>query len=188
MNRRGFIGAIGDDLPSIIPLVIALLLFFSIFSSTLTTFNNRNQVFDQRTETITVARELKGNSMILNVSHFADNCDKVKIRPRAYSFAAAIYPANHPVTEIAAYEDDSGRLIGINEQAYIYGSESPSEFIGTKDSSSDKYFCQYIRVWDRPFTGNERNFIVRYYPVAVQTRDDEGRTIIKPATLALVVW
>ena len=45
-SRKGFIGPIGDDLPSIIPLVFALIVFFSGFYLTMNVFESKQNDFD----------------------------------------------------------------------------------------------------------------------------------------------
>jgi hypothetical protein len=189
-NNKGFIGSVGDDLPSIIPIVIALLLFFSVFSSTLTTYNNRNAEFRQRIETISIARELKGNSLLLGSAVFEDSCKFAKIRPRAYSFLAAVYPANHPVGEIFAYTDeDAGNFVAFNEEGVLKGSITNAfsdEYL--LDPADLDYICSYISVGSKEFSGKEKNYIIRFYPVAVQMKDPNGSTIIVPAIMAMVIW
>ena len=189
-NSKGFIGAIGDDLPSIIPLVIALLLFFSVFSSTLNVYNSRNATFTQRIETISVARALKGSSLLIGTADFAENCKMAKLKPRPYSFIAAVYPANHPVGKIFAYDDD-GTFVSFNdaEDTIVEGSITNTALDAYDlDPAESFYICRYISVGAKEFTGKERNYLVRFYPVAIQTKDPNGNTIIKPGIMAMVVW
>jgi hypothetical protein len=167
---------------------VALLLFFSVFGSTLTAYNTRNALFAQKIETLSVARELKGNSLVLNIAHFEENCKEAKIRPRPYSFMVAIFPANHPADQIVVYEDDKGDTRAFNYAAIMEGSAEKGDPDYDKDPSEGQYFCEYLRVGETEFSGKEGNYIARFYPVAVQTRDPWGNVIIVPAIMAMVVW
>ncbi len=189
-NKKGFIGAIGDDLPSIIPIVIALMLFFSVFSSTLTTYNNRNADFRQKIEIISVARELKGNSLLLGTTSFEKSCNNIKIRPRSYSFIAAIYPANHDVGQIFAYNDSENYdFIPFNEKDIIQGSITNTSLDDYELDPSDKqYLCSYRSIGSGEFTGKQKSYIIQFYPVAVQKTDPFNNTLIVPAIMAVVVW
>ena len=185
--EKGFIGAIGDDLPSLVPIVIALLLFFLVFGAALTTYNTQNSDLRERIETLSVARVLKGNSLLPNAAQFEENCAKAKLKPRPYSFVAAVFQADHPIDEIAAY-NDGGDIIGFSEE-YMKGRVTdPGDEAYDSDNPDREYFCQYLRVGAREFTGNEPGYVIRFYPVAIQTRDSKDRVIIMPGVMAMVIW
>ncbi|MCX6803110.1 MAG: hypothetical protein NTY48_00905, partial [Candidatus Diapherotrites archaeon] len=94
VNKRGFIGPIGDDMPSLVPIVVALLLFFTIFTMTLTSYNNKNAYLRKQTDMTSIARELKGDTLILGVAQFDKRCNNLRLKKIPYNFVSAIYPTN----------------------------------------------------------------------------------------------
>jgi len=80
---KGFIGPIGFDLPSIMPIVFAIIVFFSAVSYSYTTVNEKNNVLDSIESSIKIADILKGNSYLFfdatdsgAKNKFASNCEK----------------------------------------------------------------------------------------------------------------
>jgi len=178
-SPRGFIGPIGDDLPSIIPIVVALLLFFTIFSVTLNSFNQKNDLQRRQIEMISIARELKGNSLIESLDQFTENCNSSKLEKRAYSFLAVIFQSNYEGAETIS--DLQQFVDGGNANEYMLGEDAA-------DGTGKKYFsCMYTRVGGMNFSGKEKNYFIRFYPVAVQTLW-RGDYLIVPAIMVVVVW
>ena len=65
---KGFLGPIGDDLPSLIPLVFGLIVFFTVFTQTFNTFDERNTTFRDALGVIRLSDILVGNSYIVSDS------------------------------------------------------------------------------------------------------------------------
>lgn len=189
-SARGFIGAIGDDLPSLIPIVFALLLFFTVFSATLSNYETKNAVFNEQVKMISVSRELKGDSLILDLNQFSQNCDAVRSERIPYNFMAGIY-----LVESAPFGTGLSNMIdcvspegqGFNERALL--SDPYKEGCSTESESLDcKYFCEYIRVGSKGFDCSQKNYVIKFYPVAVQTKLVGEHSVIAPAIMAMVVW
>ncbi len=78
LNWKGFIGPIGDDLPSLIPLIFALIIFFSAFTSSLNSFNSENSAISVKLEALKISRTLRGNGFVENFEQFQKTCETVK--------------------------------------------------------------------------------------------------------------
>ncbi|MCK4883910.1 MAG: hypothetical protein KAS30_03510, partial [Candidatus Diapherotrites archaeon] len=61
---KGFIGPIGFDLPSIMPIVFATIIFFSAVSYSYSTVNEKNNMLDSIESSIQIADVLKGDSYL----------------------------------------------------------------------------------------------------------------------------
>ena len=70
MLNKGFIGPIGDDLPSLIPLLFGLVMFFSTFTMTFSSFDARNTEFGYDVSVMRISRTLQSNSYIYNYNNF----------------------------------------------------------------------------------------------------------------------
>ena len=46
VNQKGFLGPIGDDLPSLIPIIFGLVIFFAVFNTGFQAFQNKSRDFD----------------------------------------------------------------------------------------------------------------------------------------------
>jgi len=198
-SGKGFIGPIGDDLPSLIPIVVALMLFFMVFSLTLNSYSYKNMIFSQHTELTSIARELKGDSLLLSVDQFTLRCDNAKLKRSSFSYMAAIYSANTEITN--ALDDFLKSKIGSASDA---GSFAPQgNFLLGKNSEREEkpFFCGYKKVGSGEFsvvTQNDpstdsarKKYSMRSYPVAVQselTVDGVKRTVIVPGVMVMVIW
>ena len=194
--QKGFIGPIGDDLPSLIPIVVALMLFFSIFSLTLNTYYTKNSVFDQQVEMTSVARELKGDSLILNVKQFQDRCTQVTSKRNPYSFMAAIYSAENTPDKFT--DDFITSTIGGPGEAAV---PSPNFLSEKVDDADQFYFCGYKKIGGNEFasaaTGKDpqKKYSFRAYPVAIQTIITQNingvpvpELVIIPGVMVMVIW
>ncbi len=187
LSKRGFIGPIGDDLPSLVPLVISLLLFFSIFTLTLDTYNSKNFFINKQIEMTSAAREIKGDSLILNIDQFMKKCRTVSGKNFPYNFMVGIYGADSDlrttVTDLLSLQDNGPDPNNPILSASLAG-------------SMQNYFCVYKHIGARPFSQNAKTtYLLRYYPVAVQqaiTRTVNGATVTEylviPGVMAMVVW
>jgi hypothetical protein len=181
VSQKGFMGPIGDDLPSLIPIVVALLLFFTIFSLTLNTYNTKNSDIRKQMDMTSVARELKGDSLILGINQFNSRCDSIKLKKFPYNFVAGIYSSESDLKSILA------DFVSMSQDESISDSDS-TDLLKSEDQG---FFCNYVKIGSNPFTGKERSYLLRYYPVAVQYTLSIGNSnqyVILPAVMAMVVW
>jgi len=192
MFKRGFIGPIGDDLPSLIPIVTGLVIFFSIFVLTLNTYNEKNNYLEKQIDMTSVARDLKGDSLILNWSQFNDRCSAMKVKRYPYSFIIAVYGANVDLTKVVQEFKDASLLTGeeinngVDEFSFL-----KQEIVG---GSTMSFYCNYLKIGGKEFSDNKRQYSIRFYPIAiqqpilVQTGTVTYQYLIVPAVMAMVVW
>jgi hypothetical protein len=180
-GKKGFIGPIGDDLPSLIPIMISLLLFFSIFSFTLNIYDAQNDEIRKHITMISVARSLKGDSLITDYELFNNKCAKIKEKKFPYSFMVAIYPATGNFETLTQDFAEAGEgNFSIN-------------FLRGKDEFDDSkpYFCKYRKLGNLEFSSKRQTFSPLPFPVAVQRERNIGGEdyyIIEPAVMHMVVW
>jgi len=70
---KGFIGSIGDDLPSLVPLFFALMIFFAALAFAFTTINNRNATINTYIDSLTIARSALGSGAYYNLTDFLNS-------------------------------------------------------------------------------------------------------------------
>jgi hypothetical protein len=190
-SKKGFIGAIGDDLPSLIPIVFALLIFFSAFTATLSIYNSENASVSTDMGMLSIARNLKGDSLVLNLSQFSDRCDNIRVPSYPYNFMVGIYSAEDDLTTVVSDFAES-EVTSDNEEG------SDNFLKGKKGTREEAFFCGYRKRGSKDFgdfAGGSDNireeYILRYYPVAVQTEVTIGGKdyfVIIPGVLAMIIW
>ncbi len=190
INSKGFIGAIGDDLPSLIPIVVALLLFFTIFALTLNSYTEKNIELKKNLSLLAISRDLKGDSLLLNVDQFRDRCTMVQNEIHEYNFRVAIY-SNEKLKELAElkeqvitdFKSDSFSELGGEFENFLTGLN--------KGSEQETYSCEYLRKGAKKLTDKKSNYLMRFYPVAVQTDmtiQESDYKLIVPAIMVMVIW
>lgn len=190
-SKKGFIGPIGDDLPSLVPIVVSLLLFFTIFSVTLNAFNSKNTELNKQTLMIATSRELKGDSIILSTEQFYERCDLVKLKYSPYSFITLIYPTDSELDQENPLDnvinDFSNIKIANDGKVDV---SSISNFVLKEEKNA--FVCAYKRKLGSDFTTKTRAYFLRYYPVAIQIKKTLGAYgeyyVTVPGVMAMVVW
>ena len=184
--EKGFIGAIGDDLPSLIPIVFALLIFFTVFTATLNAYNSENAAVGIERGMLSVARILKGDSLLLNVGQFQERCDSVRIQSYPYNFMIAVYKADKDLDDVL---DDFVRT----DTDGPYSKNFLSQEVNNDDIT---YFCGYRKIGAQNFGGQDldqsrEEYTLRYYPVAIQTKilvNGAEYYVIIPGIMAMIIW
>ena len=170
MLEKGFIGPIGDDLPSLIPVLLGLVIFFSTFTITFNAFDQRNTEFKTDIALMRIARVLQSNSYIYSHDKFNELCNEigtVKLRYVAMITSDAVEGKKvGNIFDIEAFRD-SGNL------EYICSNTSPPS-VHTPAAISD-----YITVQQASGT----KLVSRLYPIVAE--DDK---VVKPLHLVVVAW
>jgi hypothetical protein len=86
-QKKGFIGAIGDDLPSLVPIFFSLLIFFGTLAFVFVTLGDRNAYLEKYFESISISKEVLGSSFY---SGYVDFDQKVKTVNTTEKFAAGL--------------------------------------------------------------------------------------------------
>jgi hypothetical protein len=216
LNFKGFIGAIGDDLPSLIPVMVALLLFFSIFSFTLSAYNSRSMDLQKKIEMVSIARVLKGNSLILSLEQFRASCDSILSKKKAFSFAAGIYPVDSflsfsessssasssssssgssttaPTEKLDVIADMksiiSGIHVGPTAGIPYNGILTDTEYSMRVGKADDgMFFCSFKELGVTKIS--DKSYSTKFYPVAVQIKNEStGQFLTRPAIMVVVIW
>lgn len=169
-NARGFLGPLGDDLPSLIPLIFALIIFFSAFTSAFNTFDKRNSAFQAELEVSSIASAMRADSYIGGYDGFQERCKRITASDVKYKIG---------IIELPLRVDDGVSTINpLNPDFYSF------------PSGDDKFEC---RKNDTYPTENSRNIIVRVYPIALELKDDTKTLItsgfiVRPMLLVVITW
>jgi hypothetical protein len=180
LGRKGFIGPIGDDLPSLIPIVLSLLLFFSVFSFTLTNYDAKNSFLRQQMTLLSVARSLKGESIIVDYEAFENRCNNVREKKFPYNFMVGVYSSTADFSGVVNNFIVSGQ-----------GEISDSFLRGEKEGDYFPLFCKYRKVGSLEFSEKRKNYLLKFAPIAVQRKEtigDEEYHVIVPAVMVMVIW
>ncbi|MDO8647880.1 MAG: hypothetical protein Q7R70_05720 [Candidatus Diapherotrites archaeon] len=188
MRNKAFIGPIGDDLPSLIPIVFALTIFFASFNAALSTFDSKNNSFADDLDALKVARIMRSNGYIVNKENFDQLCGLVEVR--SLKFVAGLAEFNttpeDSLDPLKPYNftffEPSGLMKPIDQ--LFYGNASGNFYCtNLKDPSTfDSGVLQY------------KNAIVRTYPVILEKdrgTDAQGGKlgiIAAPMQLVVVAW
>ena len=159
-NEKGFLGPIGDDLPSLIPLVFALIIFFGAFGVTFGVFNSRGADFDLKIEALRISTDLKSNSYFASYAEFQELCDSISAKGIKFR----------------------GGLIELDQKLDIFAPEfytvhgsSPDDVNVFKCQNSDEELSRAGLAQQNP--------IVRDFPVALNEN-----FVVKPKGLVIIIW
>lgn len=189
MKTKGFLGPIGDDLPSLIPLLFALLIFFGTFSFSYSVFSRKNADFARDIDVLNISKVLKGTNYILSAKSFSDSCRSLNPTSLNYrAFVTNFYTApevyctqGHPcpvsLCSSAAFTCNNASLSDLR----VFDLE-PFELQGALGA-------QVLLCEKGEFPGDSSEFftnnpyISRIYPLVVE--DDK---IVKPMHMVVVAW
>lgn len=186
-NTKGFIGPIGDDLPSLIPLVFALAIFFAAFNNSISNFEQKNIGFSDDLDTLKIARVLRSNGYIINLENFQQLCSMVQVRN--VKFIAGI-------AELNLKAEDSMNPEKTYDYSFIdYSTGELREWdkLFRKDSATGEFFvCSNLKNPENDFTADVLQFkkaIVKVYPIILEKDRGNGLGIIaSPMQLVVVSW
>lgn len=108
-NQKGFLGPIGDDLPSLIPLVFALIIFFGAFGVAFSTFTQRGRDFDLQIEALRISNDLKGNSYFANYDQFKETCDSINAKGIKFRGGLVALDKQVDIFKTDFYKDKDGK-------------------------------------------------------------------------------
>ena len=180
-KQKGFIGPIGDDLRSLIPLLFALVIFFSTFSFAYNVFSQKNISFQKDLDVLTISRTLKGTNYISGLQSFNEICNT--LNPTGLNYKAFLtnfftarenYCSNQnnycpsppePISSLKIFE----------LKPYFINNDPAQQFLCEK--STDGYP-------DDPNDFFSRNtFVSKLYPVVL-----EDNRVVKPMHLVVIAW
>jgi hypothetical protein len=167
MLNKGFIGPVGDDMPSLTPLIFGLLMFFGAFTTAFTSFNQRNSDFSSDIEVLKISKQLESNGYIYSYENFQDLCNQ--INSTNIKFMAAI-------TSEAFERSNKSTIFEI----VFYG--TPNKFYCTNFESATPNPEQFKDIIDIPNL-SQKKVVSRVIPIVV-----EDNKIAKPMHLMVIAW
>ncbi len=175
-KQKGFLGPIGDDLPSLIPLLFALMLFFYVFTFTWNAFDQRGQLFDDALAAMRVGNTLKGNNYIRDFEAFQQRCVEAHSVKRV-KFMVGLLPLS-----TGPGQNFEGIDIETIEGEFF-------EIEGEDGAEGNKFICSNVDL-DEDSPGLESDSIViRSFPVALEFKNPTLNTFyVRPMLLVVVTW
>jgi len=164
LNIKGFIGPIGDDLPSLVPILIALTVFFAAFANTLQIFGDKSAQFDSDLGVMQVVRTLKSDNYMNGINEWEYLCNT--ITPKQFKYYGGI-------TE--------------NYANFALGEPDPFDpkWMDSKETGTP-YVCTNLEPGDPPLSVEnmaDYDVVVSIYPLAV-----EEERKVRIAHLLVVSW
>jgi len=176
LRQKGFLGPIGDDLPSLIPLLFALVIFFSVFTFTFNVFEKNSAAFEQNLEVLKLVRVLKSNGYISSTAYFNQRCNEVNaptIKFKAGITNAATAPEDFKKNYLSAGETYNG--IDISNLHFFKSTDPADAGVFECPNNSDELLS--------PQKFKDTKAIVKILPIVV-----EDNRIVKPMHLVVVAW
>lgn len=175
MLNKGFLGPIGDDLPSLIPLLFALLIFFATFSFSYSAFSQKNTSFQRDLDVLNIARVLKGTNYVSGYQAFIDSCNS--LNPTNVKYVAVI---SNYFTSPERYFEQNTDITQQEIRPYLL---EPFKVEGDPGKSLECLSPGVERSgFDEAFF-EENPFVVKIYPLVV-----EDNRVVKPMHLVVVAW
>ena len=169
MLNKGFIGPIGDDLPSLIPLLFGLVMFFSTFTMTFSSFDARNTEFGYDVSVMRISRTLQSNSYIYNYNNFQKLCDNVGLVNVNYVAGVSSQAAKQEdisnIFEVEFFENSDGQFYCSN--------------VDPIDPNALPKISNFLSIHD----SIDETVISKIFPLVVE--DDK---VVKPMHLFVVAW
>jgi len=173
-NKKGFIGAIGDDLPSLIPIFLGLIIFFAVFLSTYNTYKTSTGLYSLEQEAISISMILKSEPLIPDYNLFMKTCNKVSTNKKWNAFIIEL--------DLNTELQDT---LKINSPDEIYNTQIKTFQEPPPISKINKYICDdnkdnLIELLNTSDATTKK--ITYLYPITLQ----DGR-YAKPARLYVIV-
>jgi hypothetical protein len=171
-KSKGFIGAIGDDLPSLIPIFIGLIIFFSVFLSTYNVYKDKTNLYSLEQEAVTISLTLKEEPIISNYNIFQHQCNLVNTNKKWTAFVTDLdlnsdnqksINTNHIEDSIVTFEDEDG--------------DDKNIFI------CNNLYKEIILDSENNFFQTQNKKIVYLFPITLQEN-----TFAKVKKLYIIVW
>jgi len=169
-KSKGFLGPIGDDLPSLIPLLFALVMFFYVFTFTWNVFDERGREFNDSIDALSVGNTMKGNNYIRGFEGFEQNCNESKNIKRI-KFLAGLVPLS-----TGPGQSFSGIDIENMESLFFYQNDQKFSCTNILEDSDERPRLE------------SQNLVVRSFPVALEFKTSGGAFYVRPMLLVVVTW
>ena len=163
---KGFLGPIGDDLPSLIPLVFALIVFFYSFTYAWNVFDQRTGIFNGSLAILELGSIMRGNSYIESHEKFLDNCANAGSIKTKFK-AGLVSLSSNPLAEAGVHFNSGGKAF--SDETLFFEENSERFLCGNTSEEIPKYYN------------------VRLFPVALE-RNVDARFFVQPMLLVVITW
>ncbi len=178
MGNRGYLGPIGDDIPSLIPILVGLVTFFSAFTFTLNEYNTRSSSFNADRDTLVIANALKGDSYIATPAEWNIACRGLRVRGLNYA-SGIVESSEWERIATSAEEEEIPRLAEMVDHFHSLEGTSLQCAIGLPSLEENPLILKEEMV----DILENRPFVVLAFPVALQVE-----YAVVPATLVVITW
>lgn len=168
-NKKGYIGAIGDDLPSLIPIFVGLTIFFAVFLNTYNVYRNNTDLYSLRNDAINISGIIKENPIIPDQNQFIKTCQRVKTK---YNWNAFITPLD---LNSQNYKGLTINDLANNEQIMKHWAET--------GNNPRKLICNSEGLDELRTALLTKDVTIYKYPITVQQQ-----FYVEPAWLYILVW
>jgi len=181
-SSKGFLGPIGDDLPSLIPLVFSLVLFFTTFTFAFNSFESRNSYFDDSVNILTISSSLKQGSYILNHAKFLESCKGLSVS--RVNFKVALVSLDDYANGTGPFDTIKRIDIERLDDLAYFVSNPPND-----PNALDKNVFVCSNSSKQP-KNNSNNLLLKFYPVTLETHEFESIAgfAVKPMLMVVVTW
>lgn len=174
-GERGFIGPIGDDLPSLIPLLFGLVMFFAAFTATFSAFDARNAEFNDEIAIMRVSRVMQSTTYIYSHENFRELCGTVGILN--VNFVAGI--SDDATNDTKPQDLKPKNLFDVAFFAGGQGGSPASAYVCSNTGKSALKMSDFLTLKQ----SLDYKVVSRIFPIAV-----EDNKVVKPMHLFVVAW
>lgn len=167
-NKKGYIGAIGDDLPSLIPIFVGLTIFFAVFLNTYNVYRNNTDLYSLRNDAINISGIIKENPLISDQNQFIKSCNRVKTK---YNWNAFVTPLD--------LNSQNYKGLTIND----LNDGNIMKHWAETGTTPRKLICNSGGLDELKTALQTKDVTVYKYPITVQQQ-----FYVEPAWLYIVVW
>lgn len=166
LNKKGYIGAIGDDLPSLIPIFLGITIFFAVFLNTYNVYKKNTEIYSLKNDAINISGIMKEEPMFTDYNKFMETCNRINTK---YNWSAFIINFD------------------LNSMNYkkLTIDEIDEELVNHWENPEDEYklYCGNIELEDLKMALKNKDMIIYRFPASVQQK-----FFIEPVWLYIIVW
>lgn len=178
-RTRGFIGPLGDDIPSIFPIVIGLTLFFAGFAFGVTRYNERTTMLEERRTGLSISYSIMERGFVESDTALHPNLDELCQRAKDIADKNRLY--------VALSVQDAFTYVGsCNTPDCVFLNTAPFSSYG---SGITKCVSD---VWNSTLAKGDskllpRNYVSYSYPIAIPCADATCKTY-QPGLINIIMW
>ncbi|MBS3057079.1 MAG: hypothetical protein J4415_00450 [Candidatus Diapherotrites archaeon] len=176
-KHKGFLGPIGDDLPSLVPLIFALIIFFSTFTYAMNSMDSRNEDFDADLATLSISRIMRSNGYITGYEDFRRLCGNINVAGLNYEVALVETELTYDESNYSSYADPEYSGVDILDLR-VFDSTPENE----DDPDASEFSCSNLSELPE-LIEIEQRLSSRVFPIVL-----EDAKIAKPMFLVVITW